>query len=143
MRVFKSVDGFRWLACIAEIGSAVMIVVTFALPQESSDFRRQLQGVRPVVCSGKDWLLGRCGAKEVLLGHTGIGSEAARDGLPLVLREYRPEFVISGGFAGGLDGTLELGSLFVATNFSDSALIERARHLLEAELCWFGPMHTS
>jgi nucleoside phosphorylase len=60
-----------------------------------------------------------------------------------MLGEYCPDFVISAGFAGGLDDRLKLSSLFVATNFSDTALVARARQLLGGEWCFFGAMHTA
>ena len=120
-----------------------MISVTFALPQESSDFRRAVRDVRSARRSGGKWVLGKVRGAEVLVGHTGVGSEAVAQELGDVLREHRPAFLISAGFAGGLDPQMEVGSLIVATNFSTPALRDVARTLLTSDHCFFGPLHTS
>ncbi len=91
-----------------------MIAVTFALPSESSAFRqllRQRQG-------------------EVAILHTGVGPEACRRRLGPFLDAGRFNFVISSGFAGGIDSSLRVGELLLAENFSDPELLERARDLL-------------
>src|SRR4051794_35556276 len=120
-----------------------MIAVTFALPQESSDFRSGLRDVRPAGGVKGKWLVGECGNADVLVGHTGVGCAVLSQELPAAISEYRPDAVISAGFAGGIDPRLKLGDVIVATNFSDPTLIDRIRDLLTFGGYFFGPLHTA
>src|SRR5207302_9183362 len=43
-----------------------------------------------------------------------------------LLKEHRIDYLISSGFAGGLDPKLEIGDLIFAENFSDPALLDKA-----------------
>jgi adenosylhomocysteine nucleosidase len=104
-----------------------MIAVTFALPQESQDFRRALRAVETV---GPRLLRGRLGEAEVLVGHTGVGPVAAAENIAALLAFQRPRLLISTGFAGGLDPRMVTGDLLVAENFSDPALLAQSRRLL-------------
>ncbi len=83
-----------------------MIAVTFALPEESRDFRRRLPG-------------------KVSVTHSGAGPDAAARHIARVLAT-RPELVIAAGFAGGLDPALRVGEVVIATNYSSPGLIIRA-----------------
>jgi adenosylhomocysteine nucleosidase len=93
-----------------------MIAVTFALPNESSDFRRLL-GDRH---------------REVAILHTGVGAKICRQRIEPFLDSQRFDFLISSGFAGGVDPSLGVGDLLLAENFSDPGLIAQAR---EAIIC--------
>jgi nucleoside phosphorylase len=95
-----------------------MIAVTFALPTESSGFRRLLRN-RP---------------REVALLHTGVGAEVCRQRIGPFLDAQQFEFLISTGFAGGADPSLRVGDLLLAENFSDSALLARARDAIIARV---------
>jgi adenosylhomocysteine nucleosidase len=85
-----------------------MIAVTFALPEESRDFLRAARDRR-----------------DVTVLHTGMGLEAAARATEALLAGLRPDWVLSGGFAGGLDPRLRLGDVLVAENFSSPALLPR------------------
>ncbi|MEO5717192.1 MAG: hypothetical protein ABIR29_01310 [Chthoniobacterales bacterium] len=91
-----------------------MIAVTFALPSESSNFRRLLGGRH----------------HEVALLHTGVGQKVCRQRIEPFLDSQPFDYVISSGFAGGVKPSLGLGDLLLAENFSDPALLTRARELL-------------
>ena len=91
-----------------------MIAVSFALPSESSDFRR---------------LLGDRHRKVAIL-HTGVGAEVCRKRIGPFLDAQRFDFLISSGFAGGVAPSLGVGDLLLAENFSDPALLGRAREAL-------------
>ena len=104
-----------------------MIAVTFALPQESQDFRHALRHASAV--GGGRFLLGNIGAEEVLLGHTGVGPAAAAENAAALLAFARPRMLISTGFAGGLDPRLATGDLLLAENFSAPALLAQSRAL--------------
>ncbi len=95
-----------------------MIAVTFALPSESSDFRRLL-GDR------------HC---EVAILHTGVGEKICRGRIEPFLDSQPFEFLISSGFAGGVEPSLGVGDLLLAENFSDPELLLRARDVLIARV---------
>ncbi len=105
-----------------------MIAVTFALPQESQDFRRALRSVETV---GPQVLRGQLNGVEVVVGHTGVGPDAAAKNIASVLTFRHPRLLISTGFAGGLNPRLATGDLLVSENFSAPALLIKSRHLLE------------
>jgi adenosylhomocysteine nucleosidase len=95
-----------------------MIAVTFALPSESSDFRR---------------LLSHQG-HEVAVLHTGVGEKICRSRLGPLLDGKRFDLLISSGFAGGIDPSLGVGDLLLAENFSDPQLVAQARALLVGQV---------
>ena len=96
-----------------------MIVITFAIPDESRDFRRAMRGLGRL----EDWTTGKLGAAEVLLAHTGVGLDAAREAMARVLARCQPGCVIAAGFAGALDLALRVGDVIVAENFSAPELL--------------------
>lgn len=98
-----------------------MIAVTFALPNESADFRRLL-GDRH---------------HEVAILHTGVGGKICRQRIEPFLDSQPFHFLISSGFAGGVEPSLGVGELFLAENFSDPSLRARAR---EALICRVGKL---
>ena len=95
-----------------------MIAVTFALPSESSDFRRLLGGRH----------------REVAILHTGVGAKICRERIGPFLDTQRFDFLISSGFAGGVASSLGVGDLLLAENFSDPALLARARETVISQV---------
>src|SRR4051794_15193767 len=95
-----------------------MIVITFALPAESSALPRGL---------------GRSRDGQVEIFHTGVGAKVCRERLRAFLETRSPSLLISSGFAGALRDDVKVGQLFIAENFSDPAEVERARTLLGGE----------
>src|SRR3954463_8509102 len=84
-----------------------MTVVTFALPQESGDFRQALR------LAG-----GRLGGEEIRVSHLGVGPAAAALNIRRLFDQECPRILICAGFAGGLDARVRTGDLVVADNFS-------------------------
>jgi adenosylhomocysteine nucleosidase len=82
-----------------------MLLVTFAVPHESRDFRRT------------------AGARGVRVLHTGIGGVAAARVLRKALEDDRPSMVISSGFAGGLDPGLRVGDVIADVGVSSEELL--------------------
>lgn len=118
-----------------------MIVVTFALPEESRNFvatwgnRRLLSGGTLPVVSGT------LGSTEIVVVHTGVGLELAARATEAILTRHRPRCLISAGFAGGLDPVLRSGELLLAVNFSDGHLLETIRDTyVEGEVCRCGTL---
>lgn len=83
-----------------------MLVVTFAVPYESRTFRQTTA------------------ARNVRIVHTGIGEKAAESALRDAIVEERPRAVISCGFAGALDGSLQVGDLVTDPGVSEGRLLE-------------------
>ena len=123
-----------------------MTVVTFALPQESRGFvralrdRRRLSPVSPV--PHLPVVRGTIGEQQVVVAHTGIGTVSAAATVESLLRRERPTQFISAGFAGGLDPTLALGALVVATNYSSPDLLRACAVHAEAHQLRFGALTT-
>jgi adenosylhomocysteine nucleosidase len=105
-----------------------MIVVIFALPEESRDLRRALRN--PVVEDGwtRGFLSAISDAEEIRVTHTGVGSASAAAKIAKVLAGDRPRVVISAGYAGGLDPELKICDLVLATNFSAPGLVALCRN---------------
>lgn len=84
-----------------------LTIVTFAVPQESSDFRQAIHD-----------------DENVVVVHTGIGTAAARRSVERALAGHRPRRLISAGFAGALDPALAIGDVVLAENYSDRAIVK-------------------
>ena len=95
-----------------------MIAVTFALPRESSGFRRLLSG-----CD-----------REIAILHTGVGGELCRKRIGQFLEAQRFDLVISSGFAGGVDPLLGVGDLLLANNLSDPKLLVQAQKAIISQV---------
>lgn len=95
-----------------------MILVTFAVPQESRAFVHRLQHVGPLGPA----LVGNLGVEEVAVLHTGMGAAAARAAVEQALAVLKPARVISSGFAGGLDLALQVGELITAPTLGSAGL---------------------
>ncbi len=107
-----------------------MILVAFALPQESRDFRQRLQAAQ-----------GRFGGREIQVVHLGVGATMAGAVARSSLAELKPEGMVCAGFAGGLDPRLATGDLVIADNFTDEPFALRARAVIgESPRRLFGPL---
>lgn len=95
-----------------------MIGVTFALPSESSSFRRHASAQ----------------SDKIAILHTGVGEKVCRPRIDSFLASRHFDFLISSGFAGGAQPSLGVGDLLLAENFSDPELLDRAHDLLVARV---------
>lgn len=102
-----------------------MIAVIFALPHESRALRKALRERRTERETG--WLRGTLEGSKILLAHTGVGREAAAACTRRVLEKMRPAWLLSTGYAGGLDQDLPRGTVLAASNYSDEALLAVCR----------------
>jgi adenosylhomocysteine nucleosidase len=100
-----------------------MIAVTFALPEESRDFRRALHGAVATNGRTRGFLSSADARVEICVIHTGVGPASAGAKMAELLSSERPRAVISSGYAGGLDPRLKIADLLVATNFSAPELL--------------------
>jgi nucleoside phosphorylase len=94
------------------------IAVTFALPQESSEFLRRLRDRSRVDRNGNRIIRGHIDDREIEVLHTGVGENVCRERLGKFLQGQEFELLISSGFAGALDDQLAAGDLLLAENFS-------------------------
>jgi len=103
-----------------------MIVITFAVPQESRALVATLHHSSPAPPpDGGSCVVGNIGREEVLIFHTGIGCAAVAKTLPPLLARVRPSWLLSAGFAGALDPSLEVGQLLAEESLSAPALLAR------------------
>lgn len=107
------------------------IAVSFALPQESALFRKQLTERRVEERGSLPVISGRLAGRNVLVFHTGIGASRAYQKTVTVLATAAPSLLISSGFAGGLDPALRAGDLVVANNVSDAYLLARLQSSID------------
>lgn len=91
-----------------------MILVTFAVPQESRAFTARLRHAAPLGPAQ----VGNLGIEEVGVLHTGMGAEVAHGSVANALDALHPARVIASGFAGGLDPALAPGTPIAAVNLS-------------------------
>ncbi len=107
-----------------------MIAVTFALPAESSDLISALQNKQQLRAGESNIIRGEIGTRSVTIIHTGVGQRTCEARMKDFLDRERPRFLISSGFAGGINTELSAGDLFLAENFSDPQLFQIAQRVL-------------
>ena len=105
-----------------------MIAITFALATESCDLVGQL--TEKHVRDGSELVFGKIDKQPVAIFHTGVGRKSCESKINGFLRSEQPDFLISSGFAGGVREDLHAGDLFLAENFSERQLLDRARQTL-------------
>ena len=131
------------------------VVITFALPAESSALISRLREEKQALVHGEKIIYGKIdnGAggsratptgkpervdepggesinRSVAIFHTGVGRKSCARKVDNLLRGERPDFLISSGFAGSAREDLQVGDLVLAENFSDPELLSMARQLL-------------
>ena len=120
-----------------------MIAVTFALPEESSDFIRLLKTATRARRAGIETISGALHAHAVTVMHTGVGEKSTRTRLGNFLAEEKPSALISSGFAGGLHDSLAVGDLVLADNRSTAAILVLARRALVPAKAQVGALTTA
>ena len=119
-----------------------MIAITFALPAESSEFVRLLERPTHISREAVETVRGTLGGKAVAVIHTGVGKEACRERMAVILRRERFQYLISAGFAGGLEPQLKIGNLLVAENYSSAELLASPQLKLDDEGTFLGKLLT-
>lgn len=94
------------------------ILVTFALPQESQDFRRATRKRNDLA---------------VQVEHFGVGPAMAGERIGHLLKTAKPRLVVCAGFAGGLDPKLGVGDLVVGENLCSEEILVRARDIASSQ----------
>jgi len=106
------------------------VVITFALPAESSALIGRLREKTRVLRDDEKIVHGKIDNRSVAIFHTGVGRRSCERKIDNLLLGERPDFLISSGFAGSAHPDLQVGDLIVAENFSDPELLSMARQLL-------------
>lgn len=101
-----------------------MIAVTFALPAESKEFLRSLGSKSRSDRNGVSTIQGKIDDRPIEVLHTGVGEKVCRERMGRFLEDQRFDCLISAGFAGALDESLQVGDLLLAKNFSTFNLDE-------------------
>jgi nucleoside phosphorylase len=111
-------------------GNYGMIVITFALPTESSALVGRLREASQVSSHGEKIVQGKIDKRSIAIFHTGVGPKSCSGKIENLFRNERPEFLLSSGFAGSARDDLQVGDIILAENFSDRHLLWAAQKLL-------------
>jgi adenosylhomocysteine nucleosidase len=105
-----------------------MIAITFALPAESAEFLRCLRDKSRADRNDIRTIRGKVADRTVEVLHTGVGERVCRQRMAKFLsatgrirrgeQDQHFDYLISAGFAGGLNDRLKVGDLLLARNFS-------------------------
>jgi adenosylhomocysteine nucleosidase len=119
-----------------------MIAITFALPAESSEFVRLLERPTHISREAVETVRGALRGKSVAVIHTGVGKKLCRERMEVILRRERFQYLISAGFAGGLEPQLQIGHLVVAENYSSPELLTSPKLKLDDQGTFLGKLLT-
>ncbi len=87
--------------------------IVMALAIEAGHFSDSLKRVRKYTAHSHAVIEGELGGKIVALILTGPGKAAARHGTEVLIAGHRPRWIVSAGFAGGLDPALARNDLVI------------------------------
>lgn len=99
----------------------VDIGIVCALNIEAGCFTDRLSVKTKVRGNGFEVIQGFLGKRPVAVMLCGVGAEAAQRGCEALLAGHGPRWVISAGFAGGLQPQIKRGDLVLATQVQDTA----------------------
>ena len=100
-----------------------MIVISFALPEESKELAGKLKNRRRSGPAALPVIAGTLDGREVVIVHTGMGMASATARVGSYLEGRAPALWIAAGFGGGLAPDVAVGDMVVVENFSDPALL--------------------
>ena len=92
-----------------------MIGIIGAMEKEVALLRGHLENPGVVKLGAFEFYSGKLDGREVVLLQCGIGKVNAAVGCSLLIREFKPDFVINTGSAGGLDPGLRFGDVIIST----------------------------
>src|SRR5207253_10878797 len=97
------------------------IAFIFALGIESGGLIDRLQGAETSRHAHGIERAGKLGGREVVVIESGVGQKAAARATTEAIKFYQPKWVISAGFAGGLDENLRRGHIVMADEVVNAA----------------------
>jgi adenosylhomocysteine nucleosidase len=120
-----------------------MVVITFALPAESSDLLHLLDQPVTHKGAGAKSIHGNLHGRPVIVLHTGVGEKSCRRQIGDFLGQQQFKYLISAGFAGALDPGLQIGNLLLSENFSSPELLGSPHLEIGAEGVFLGKLATA
>lgn len=94
--------------------------VVFALGIEAGGLEDLLEGLVTTNACGVKLRQGKLRGRMVVVAEAGLGPKATAAGTQVLIAGHRPSWLISAGFAGGLDGRLRRGDIVMANSLIDS-----------------------
>lgn len=91
-------------------------LVLSALAQERAALQRSLDGATTDRLFGLAVVSGSLGGRPLVIGEIGIGKVNAASQVALLIDRHEPDLVVFTGVAGGLDPTLAIGDVVIATD---------------------------
>ncbi|MGO2513742.1 5'-methylthioadenosine/S-adenosylhomocysteine nucleosidase [Marinomonas polaris] len=85
-----------------------------AMDEEVAVIKAWMTDVREQTIAGCDFFVGRFEGKDVVLLKSGIGKVNAAVSTTLLLSQFKPEYVINIGSAGGFDPELQVGDVVIS-----------------------------
>jgi adenosylhomocysteine nucleosidase len=98
---------------------ACHVAVVFALRQEAGWLLDRMQGAVAIRGAGFVAHEGGLAGRRVVVAESGVGRDAARKITSAIIAGHNPWWVVSAGFAGGLDDRLNRGDFLLASEVAD------------------------
>ncbi|WP_144511158.1 5'-methylthioadenosine/S-adenosylhomocysteine nucleosidase [Bacillus sp. FJAT-22090] len=90
------------------------IAVIGAMEQEVELLRQEIGNAETKIIANSEFTVGSYKNHEVILLKSGIGKVNAAMTTSILLNEFKPDYVINTGSAGGYDPTLEVGAIVIS-----------------------------
>ncbi|MFJ5768528.1 5'-methylthioadenosine/S-adenosylhomocysteine nucleosidase [Psychrobacillus sp. NPDC093180] len=90
------------------------IAVIGAMEQEVELLRNEIENAETKLIANSEFTIGTYKNHEVILLKSGIGKVNAAMTTAILLNEYKPDYVINTGSAGGYDPTLSVGAIVIS-----------------------------
>jgi len=97
------------------------VAVIFATQSESGGLEDLLEDVRRTKGSSFVVAQGKLGGRRVVIAVSGVGYDKARQATSAVILGHKPRWVLSAGFAGGLQSALLKGDIVMVNQIVDAA----------------------
>lgn len=95
-------------------GNNMKIAVIGAMEQEVELLREEIENAETTIIANSEFTVGTYKNHEVILLKSGIGKVNAAMTTTILLNEYKPDYVINTGSAGGYDPALEVGAIVIS-----------------------------
>jgi adenosylhomocysteine nucleosidase len=92
-----------------------MLGIIGAMEEEVRLLRQSMGASETVQIGGFELYVGKIEGKPAALLRSGVGKVNAAVGCAVLIRAYKPDFIINTGSAGGLDPALQFGDVIIST----------------------------
>ena len=90
-----------------------MIAIVSATKEELSFLLNKISNKESVIINSVEFVKGNYLSTPLLVAISGVGIKRARNCTRTLLQKFRPEFIVSAGFAGALNPKLKVGDLVI------------------------------